>query len=111
MLSANIRSDFDMAAVVPSAALPTPPAISRSQRIRILLADETPMACQLLKNALIHSRLRFDVVACAVSRSEIMRCMMTHSVQVALVSEGLQAEPFVVFQVLSDLRSSFPSTR
>jgi hypothetical protein len=29
------------------------------------------MGCQLLENALTHSRFRFEVVACAISRSEI----------------------------------------
>ena len=69
------------------------------------------MGCQLLQNALTHSRFRFEVVACAISPSEIMRYVSTDSIEVALVSEGLQEGSFVGFQVLSELRASFPSTR
>jgi two-component system nitrate/nitrite response regulator NarL len=93
-----------------SAGLVEPSLVDRSERISVLVADETPMGCQLLKNALIYSRLRFDVVA-ATSRSEIIRCMTAHRVDVAVVSEGLQEGPFVGFQVLNELRTSFPATR
>ncbi|MGB9506850.1 MAG: hypothetical protein WBQ91_11715, partial [Candidatus Acidiferrum sp.] len=46
-----------------------------SPRIRVLIADETSMGCQLLKNALTRFRLKFDVVACATTCSEIAECM------------------------------------
>jgi DNA-binding NarL/FixJ family response regulator len=69
------------------------------------------MGCQLLENALTHSRFRIEVVACAISRSEIMRYMSADSIEVALVSEDLQEGSFVGFQVLSELRASFPHTR
>jgi len=103
--------DLPMAASVPAAPLRERTHASHSQRITILIADETPMACQLLKNALGHSRLRFEVVACAVNRSEIMKCMGNNQVEVVLVSESLQEGPYVGFQILSELRSSFPETR
>jgi DNA-binding NarL/FixJ family response regulator len=83
----------------------------RTQHVRVLIADESLMGCQLLENALTHSRFRFEVVACASSRSEIMRYMSADSIEVALVSEGLQEGSFVGFQVLSELRASFPCTR
>lgn len=69
------------------------------------------MACQLLKNALGHSRLRFEVVACAVNRAEIRQSMSKQPIEVVLVSESLQEGPFVGFQILSELRASFPQTR
>ena len=100
-----------MAGPLPLAALQERPHGSRSQRITILIADETPMACQLLKNALERSRFRFVVVACAVNRSEIMQSMSKNPAEVVLVSESLQEGPFVGFQILSELRSSFPETR
>lgn len=87
-----------------------PPTV-RSQRANLLIADETHMGCQLLKNALTHSRFRFEVVACAINRSEIMRYMSSRSIDVALLNESLQEGPFVGFQVLSQLRTSFPGTR
>ena len=100
-----------MAGPLPLAALQERPHGSHSQRITILIADETPMACQLLKNALERSRFRFVVVACAVNRSEIMQSMSKNPADVVLVSESLQEGPFVGFQILSELRSSFPGTR
>ena len=86
-----------------------PPA--RSQRINILLADETPMGCQLLKNALVRSSSRFRVVECATSRAEIIQALSTRQVDVALVSEALEDGPLVGFQILSELRESFPKAR
>ena len=83
----------------------------RSQRVSILIADETRMGCQLLKNALGHSRFRFDVVACATTRADILRAMSSRTIEVALLSESLQEGPFAGFYALSELRESFPSTR
>ena len=100
-----------MAASLPSASLREHAHAARPRRISILIADETPMGCQLLKNALARSRLRFEVMACAINRSEIMQSMSKHSIEVVLVSESLQEGPFVGFQVLSELRASFPATR
>jgi two-component system nitrate/nitrite response regulator NarL len=100
-----------MAAPLISAPLQAEAPRARTQHIRVLIADETLMGCQLLGNALTHSRFRFEVVACAISRSEIMRYMSADTTEVALVSEGLQEGSVVGFQVLSELRASFPSTR
>jgi DNA-binding NarL/FixJ family response regulator len=100
-----------MAASLPSGTLQGEASRVRIQHIRVLIADETLMGCQLLQNALIHSRFRFEVVACAISRSEIMRYVSANSIEVVLVSESLQEGPFVGFPVLSELRTSFPRTR
>lgn len=83
----------------------------RAQRISILIADETAMACQLLKNALAYRRLNFEVVACAVNRSEIMQSMTKQPPEVVLVGESLQDGAFVGLRVLSELRGSFPESR
>jgi DNA-binding NarL/FixJ family response regulator len=69
------------------------------------------MGCQLLKNVLTLSRFRFEVVACATSRSEIVDCMGARPVDVALVSESLQGGPFAGFQALNELQASFPAVR
>ena len=100
-----------MATPTPSAALRAEVSPIRSSRISILIADETPMSCQLLKNALTRSRFPFEVVACATSRSEIRQCMSRESVEIALVSESLKEGPLEGFQVLNDLRTSSPATR
>jgi len=79
--------------------------------MRVLIADETTMGCQLLKTALARSRFRFDVVTCATSCSEIAECMQAGPVDVAVVSQNLQGGPFAGFQALNELQTSFPSVR
>jgi DNA-binding NarL/FixJ family response regulator len=100
-----------MATSLPSAALREQPPTVRSRGATVLIADETRMGCQLLKNAFERSRFRIDVVACATNRSEIARCLAAHSVDVAVISESLEDGPFLGFQVLSEVRASSPSTR
>jgi two-component system nitrate/nitrite response regulator NarL len=99
-----------MATSTPLMSMPEP-SKAHSQRVNVLIADETPMGCELLKNALTRSRFNFEVVACAISRSEIIRCMGAHTIEIALLSETLQEGPFVGFRVLSELRASYPATR
>jgi two-component system nitrate/nitrite response regulator NarL len=82
-----------------------------SPRIRVLIADETSMGCQLLKNALTRFRFKFDVVACATTCSEIAEYMSVTPVDVAIVSETLHGGTFEGFQALSEIRASFPAVR
>jgi len=84
---------------------------ARPKRINILLADETQMGCQLLKNALVRSSSQFKVAECATNRAEILRALQAHPIDVAVVSESLQEGPLMGFEVLSGLRNSFPETR
>ncbi len=83
----------------------------RPTRINILLADETRMGCQLLKNALTRSSTRFRVVECATNRAEVLQGLGLREVDVALVSEDLGDGSLVGFQILSELRTAFPKTR
>jgi len=69
------------------------------------------MGCQLLKNALLHSRFRFEVVACATSCSDILKSMSARAVDVAVVSENLCGGAYAGFQTLSELQTSFPVVR
>jgi DNA-binding NarL/FixJ family response regulator len=84
---------------------------SDRRAIDLLIADGSPMDCQLLKSALTRSsRSSFRVVACAVSHDEIIRSMELHSPDVALICESLEDGPLTGFRVLRELRSSFPQT-
>jgi two-component system, NarL family, nitrate/nitrite response regulator NarL len=83
----------------------------RSAKISILLADETRMGCQLLKNVLTRSSTRFRVVECATTRAEILQALETREVDVALVSADLADGALVGFHILNELRASFPKTR
>ena len=80
----------------------------QSRKIRVIVADDTQMGCNLLKSVITRSRFRFEVVACATSRSEVVRCLNAHSVDVALVSGDLLEGPLVGFEVVREIRSSFP---
>jgi DNA-binding NarL/FixJ family response regulator len=82
-----------------------------ASRIRVLIADETSMGCQLLKGALERFRSKFDVVACATSCAEIAEYTSVMAVDVALVGETLHDGTFEGFQALSELRASFPTAR
>jgi two-component system, NarL family, nitrate/nitrite response regulator NarL len=109
---ASMPSEEPGMATRPSAApLSEAPPASRSPHIRVVVAEETPLSCQLLKSALTHSRFRFDVVAYATNREELLRLLTTCAVDVALVTESLEDGPFVGFQLLSELRASFPTVR
>jgi DNA-binding NarL/FixJ family response regulator len=83
----------------------------RSPQIRVLVAEETLMSCQLLKSALTRSHFRFDVVACATNRAELFRLLTASTVDVVLVTESLEDGPFVGFRLLSELQASFPAVR
>lgn len=78
--------------------------------IDLLIADGSPLDCQLLKSALTRSRLPFRIVGCAVSQADIIRSMNSHPPDIALISESLQDGPFTGFGVLSELHHSFPKT-
>ena len=78
--------------------------------IDLLIADDSPMDCQLLKSALTRSRSPFKIVGCAVSQADIIRSMNSHPPDIALISESLQDGPLTGFGVLSELHHSFPKT-
>lgn len=82
-----------------------------SSKVSLLIADDTRINCQLLQNALLRSRSRFEVAACAVNRSEILSFLENTRVDVALINQGLEDGPFVGFQMLKELRETFPQTR
>lgn len=84
---------------------------ARRQRIRVLIADDSQMGCHLLKSALTRSRVDFEVVACATTRSEILQCLKASPVDVALVNVDLLDEPLIGFLVVKELRVTFPKTR
>ena len=78
--------------------------------IDVLIAEDNPMDCQLLKTALTDPRLPFRVVSCAVSRAEILHSVNAHSPDIALISENLQDGPLSGLSTLSELRTSSPKT-
>jgi two-component system nitrate/nitrite response regulator NarL len=78
--------------------------------IDLLISDDSPMGCQLLKSALSRSRSHFRIVGCAVSKADIIRSMKSHPPDIALISDSLQDGPLTGFGVLGELHNSFPKT-
>lgn len=81
------------------------------QVIDLLIADDSPLNCQLLKSLFTRSRSTSRVLACAVSTAEIIDIMSSCEVDIALISESLQDGPLEGFRVLRELHTSFPKTR
>ena len=88
-----------------------PSPIPDSASITALIADETRMGAQLLKNELERSRYRINVVASATSQSEIFRSLDAYPVDIALINENLEEGSYMGFRILAKLRESYPNTR
>jgi DNA-binding NarL/FixJ family response regulator len=86
-----------------------PPA--RQKPVRILIADESKLNCQLLEGALTRSQFGFEIVASTTTRKETLDCMSALVVDLALVNETLNDSLFDGFHVLRDIQASFPATR
>lgn len=100
-----------MATQPTSLTLPHKSPPVRAPRISLLLADETRMGCQLLKNALTRSSPRFRVVESATTRAEVIAALGMREVDVALVSADLADGGLAGFHLLNELRTAFPKTR
>ena len=74
--------------------------------IRVLIADDSPLGCQLLKNAFKRSRRQFDVVASAVSSHEVMQHISRERLDVALINADLQDGPLSGLQALRQIHAS-----
>jgi DNA-binding NarL/FixJ family response regulator len=93
-----------------AAALPSSIRAQANKQIDLLIADDSPMNCQLLKGVFARSRSSFRVVACAVSLAEVVAAMNTRDVDIALINESLQDGPLSGFRVLDELRRAFRKT-
>lgn len=75
-----------------------------SERISVLVADSTPMGCQLVSDAIRkHNHLR--VIASALSSSEIVSVVRKQQPDVALISVDLQDGAFAGLLALRELRT------
>lgn len=82
-----------------------------TSKINVLIGDDSRMGCQLLEHALSRWRFRFQVVAAAVSRLEILSSLRCNDVDVALINQSLQDGPFGGFELLPQVRAESPRTR
>lgn len=91
-------------------AITSSAAASQQQSIRLLIAAENPMDCQLLKATFTRYRSPF-IISCASSHSEVMHALATQRPDIALVSESLEDGSMSGFRILGQLRQSSPITR
>lgn len=78
--------------------------------VRLLVADENPMSCQLLMGALRRCRW-IKVVARATRSSEALEEVRKNRPNMALVSASLQDGSLTGFTVVRELRALYPQLR
>ena len=93
----------------PRMLLPSPPKPRRTN-IRVLIALDSPMDCKLLQNALRRFRRQFEIVACAVSKNDILHSFSRGNVDVALVNADLEDGRMAGLEILSELHASYQKT-
>ena len=79
--------------------------------IRVLLADRTPMDCQLLAASLRSSNAPCKIVGTASSALAALAILKQDGVQVALVNPCLAEGPLAGFDLVREMRDSFPAVR
>jgi DNA-binding NarL/FixJ family response regulator len=82
----------------------------RTDGIRLIVADQNPMDCQLLVGALRRCR-RIEVVARATGSEEVLAEARTSQPNVALIGADLQDGSLSGFEVVRKLRSLHPEIR
>ena len=84
---------------------------TRTEGIRLLIAEDTRMACQLLKDGLRRSRLGLGEIYCAVTTGDVTTLSDLHPVDVALISEDLQDGVHKGLEAVELLRTDHPQIR
>ncbi len=85
-------------------------SVSADERIRVLVAEASPMNGQLIAGALKRCRQQFEVVASTSTSTEAIRRLEDHPADVAIISSELQDGPLTGFKVLHQLRASRSKT-
>ncbi len=93
----------------PRMLLQSPPKPRRTS-IRVLIALDSPMDCKLLQNALRRFHRQFEIVACAVSKNDILHGFSRGNVDVALVSANLEDGRKAGLEILPELHASYQRT-
>src|SRR6266481_9359112 len=78
--------------------------------IRVLIALDSPIDCQLLLIASKRSRQQLSIVAWAVSRTDILHCFSRENIDVALINADLQDGRMAGLDVLTEIHTSYPRT-
>jgi DNA-binding NarL/FixJ family response regulator len=83
----------------------------RLDPIRILIAEDTPMGCELLKEGLKHSGLALGEIHCARTVAQVDQACRVHPFDVAVVSEDLQDGAHKGLEAVELLRRSHANLR
>jgi two-component system nitrate/nitrite response regulator NarL len=83
---------------------------AREDRVRVLVADNTRIHTQLLADALARDR-GLDVSSADSDSSGVIAAAAAHKTEVLLISSNLDEESQRVFEVLRELRASYPHIR
>jgi DNA-binding NarL/FixJ family response regulator len=98
-----------------SPSLETPPTVRPMQMdhspVRLFIADESVMGCELLRNTFRHFRQQFEVVACDVTSTAVVRFCSAHHVDVALISADLADGHLMGLKAMRELRLLRSDTR
>jgi DNA-binding NarL/FixJ family response regulator len=76
--------------------------------VRALIALSSPMDCQMLLAESKRARQQVQVVACSVSKSDVLHSFSRGNIDVALVGSDLQDAPLGGLDVLLELHASYP---
>jgi DNA-binding NarL/FixJ family response regulator len=79
--------------------------------ISLVIASQHALAKELLTRAFNQRRRHFKVLACALTREDLLKQVAEHQPDVAVISANLEGEPTAGLQALRDLRLTRPSTR
>jgi DNA-binding NarL/FixJ family response regulator len=80
------------------------PRLVRETRIRILIADASPMHCQLLADAL-RRHADFAIASCASSSREVVSAVRKSIPAVAIIAAHLHDGPLAGFSALREINS------
>src|ERR1700676_5085091 len=90
--------------------LPETPPSDHPRPRRVLIALGSPRDCQLLLTASKRSKQRLNVVACAVSRADILHCFSRGNVDVALINADLEDGRMAGLELLPEIHASHQRT-
>jgi len=79
--------------------------------IRLFIADDSVMGCQLLRNTFRHFRQQFEVVACDITSAAVVRFCSANLVDVALISADLGDGRLTGLKAMRELRLLHSPTR
>jgi DNA-binding NarL/FixJ family response regulator len=96
-------------------SLETSPTVGHEQLdhtpIRLFIADESAMGCELLRNTFRHFRQQFEVVACGLTSTAVVRICSANHIDVALISADLADGHLMGLKAMRELRLSHSATR